>query len=203
MDKSKTVSAEQVTLDTPLFSSAREEHGAPPTLRREASIAMRLDESFSESVLRVEQRTEKHRKGVEVDETSAAWLAISEMRKMTEEFRRRDEEHRLNEMRKNEDIRRLINECQRKDDILSLITSVKEQMSLSLSSTAGIRVHGGSQLCPESEVEAATKTQELSDVQKGGKSGKTAEVAKVESLTVSGTSSEGSSIQQIYSSEQE
>lgn len=204
MDKSKTVSAEQVSLDTPLFSNTREGHGAPPTLRKEASVARRLDESFNESVLRTEQGTEKHRKGVEGDETSAAWLAISEMRKMTEEFRRRDEEHRLNEMRKDEDIRRLIDECQRKDEIiLSLISSVKEQMSLSLSSTTGMRAHGGSKLRPESELGAAAKTEELSDDQKGGKSEKTAEVVKVESPAVSGTSSEGPRIQSISNMEQE
>ena len=48
MDDITTVISEDITLATPLSSDVGDMHGAPSTVRREPSVARRLDDSFNE-----------------------------------------------------------------------------------------------------------------------------------------------------------
>ena len=88
MDDITTAILEDATLATPLSRDVGDMHGAPPTLRREASVAKRLDDSFNEYAMRPGLRTvgqQEHQQSAEGNVESTTWLVMSEMRRMTEE----------------------------------------------------------------------------------------------------------------------
>ena len=83
-----TAISEDATLATPLSRDVGDMHGAPPTLRREPSVAKRLDDSFNEYAVRPGLRTvgqQEHQQSAEGSVESTTWLVMSEMRRMTEE----------------------------------------------------------------------------------------------------------------------
>ena len=118
---------------------------------------------------------------------------MSEMRRMTEEIRLRDE-------RKDEDIRRLIADCQRKDEIIfSLIAAIKEQMASPLSMTSEGGFPDSSKERSKDDIDIKSSAQMPSDIMTSERLVKTDKLQKIKSTLLATDMLTGAAIEQVAS----
>ena len=118
---------------------------------------------------------------------------MSEMRRMTEEIRLRDE-------RKDKDIRRLIADCQHKDEIIfSLIAAIKEQMAPPLSMTSKRGFPDSSKECSKDDIDTKSGAQMPSDIMTSERLVKTDRLQKIKSTLLATDMLTGAAIEQVAS----
>ena len=132
---------QDLSAKSPVLSSTSVRQKAPFTQTREKSVARQLDDSFADlhTGARRQTRLDQDNEG-----PSTSFL-MSEIQKLSEEVRIRDQHHRISEIQRDEDMRhllssykqkdddmrQLISDCQRKDEmIMSLVASLKDQMTV-------------------------------------------------------------------------
>ena len=119
MANSKDSMTQYLSAKTPVLSSTTVKQKVPPsTQTKEKSVAKQLDDSFADLHTGARPQTSSDLKeSVGLDGSPTSMFLMSEIPKLSEEVRIRDEHYRRSEIRRDEDMRQLIiSGYQRKDD---------------------------------------------------------------------------------------
>ena len=113
-----------------MLNSTTEKQKVPPsTQTKEKFVARQLDDSFADLHTGATRQTSSDLKeSVDIDGSPTSLFLMSEMRKLSEEVRIRDEHHKGSEIRRDADIRQLISGYQQKgEDMRKLITECQKK----------------------------------------------------------------------------